>query len=120
MALVKIHNEETLIDFNSLEYLKFTNGWMGGQWTDWDVVKDPDAYDVFAVTGDLIIRVLPISVDTYGADPDMGKTYDWVSKRLMIPVMTDLGCIHINSLELPKGVELMYRIKLVDLDEILG
>ena len=39
MALVKIKNEGRSIDFNDLEYLNYTNGWNGGQWNNWDVVK---------------------------------------------------------------------------------
>lgn len=120
MALVKIANEDRSIDFNDLEYLNHTDGWNGGQWNNLDVVKDPNSYEVFAINGSSIFRVEPISVDTYGVDNDMGKHYDWSSKRLMILLKTDLGCIFVNSLELPKHIKFMYRKKLIDLDKILG
>lgn len=109
MSLVKIQNSDNFVDMNDLEYLTFTEGWNGGQWSCWDVLRNLDKYKTFAVTSDVIVE-LPCEIKVvHGVDCDMGHQYSWKSDRLSCEVRYLGRKLNVDAIDLiNSGVCIMF------------
>ena len=65
MSLIKIENIPHLVEFNDFEFLRFEDGWNGGQWSNWDVVNNPENYMFIVSKGDKFYKIEVKSVDEF-------------------------------------------------------
>ena len=95
------------VEFNDFEFLTFTDGWNGGQWNNWDVVENPNKYDIIHVSNEQITALNCVSKTVSGVDYDMGHKYGWESIRLYTMLETYLGDCEVCLVNKP----IMYRLK---------
>ena len=107
MSLIKIENTNYKLEFNDFEYLKFEDGWNGGQWSNWDVVNNPENYIIIVLKGDKAYKIEAKSVEITGSDSDMGHAYQWKSKRLLFKVESFLQDFWVDFSELD-NIKVMY------------
>ena len=79
------------VEFNDFEFLTFRDGWNGGQWNNWDVVENPNKYDIIHVSNEHISLLNCESKIVNGVDYDMGHRYEWKSLRLYAILNTQIG-----------------------------
>ena len=108
MGMVLVSNTNENIDFNKLEYLCWKDGWNGGQWNNWEVLRNPEDYKFYAVSSDQIHEVDVVIKEVSGYDSDMGHNYSWTSLRLLVKDYGVFGEVLVDSQSLLNGYKIMY------------
>lgn len=96
------------IKVSELKELQFTDGWNGGQWNNWEVLKNPEQFFIILNKGEEYSIVNARSTKVHGVDYDMGHQYSWSSTRLIVEVPTQFGYIGVNILDLSKDIKILY------------
>lgn len=108
MGMVLVNNTNENIDFNKLDYLCWKDGWNGGQWNNWEVLRNPEDYKFYAVSSDQIHEVNVVVKNISGVDYDMGHQYSWESKRLFVKDYGTFGEVLVDYQQMSDGYKIMY------------
>lgn len=96
MSLIKPVNSDIEVEMNLLELLRLKDGWNGGQWSNWDVVNNPENYDFYIENKRGLFKTNVVSGEVSGSDYDMGHTYHWSWIRLFVVLDTILGEVEVH------------------------
>ena len=111
MSLVIVKNTGKKIEMNNLEYISWKDGWNGGQWNNWEVLRNPEDYKFYVVSSDQIHEVNVVVKEVSGSDSDMGHNYSWTSLRLFVKDCGAFGEVLVDSQQMSNGYEIMYSNK---------
>ena len=87
MSIVITTNTNKELEINKLEgWLRHFPNWNGGQWSNLDVVKNPEKYVFFVFSESDVFELIVESTTIHGVDSDMGRDVHWEAPSLLILV----------------------------------